>query len=77
MTAPEIDQQSGVPLYRQIKNILREEIITGKADPAEAITEALLLKRFGVSRAPIRQALGELADEGYVYRKQEIGRAHV
>ncbi|HZK32429.1 MAG TPA: GntR family transcriptional regulator [Corynebacterium sp.] len=73
MTAPEIDQQSGVPLYRQIKNILREEIITGKADPAEAITEALLLKRFGVSRAPIRQALGELADEGYVYRKQGRG----
>lgn len=73
MTVPELDQQSGVPLYRQIKDILREEIVTGEADPTEPITEALLLKRFGVSRAPIRQALGELADEGYVYRKQGRG----
>ncbi len=37
------------------------------------MTEALLLERFNVSRAPIRQALRELSDEGYVYRKQGKG----
>ncbi|MDR7303005.1 GntR family transcriptional regulator [Haloactinomyces albus] len=37
------------------------------------MTEAQLLSRFDVSRAPIRQALKELASEGYVYRKQGRG----
>lgn len=64
---------TGVPLYRQIKEILRQEIVDGTAAPDNPLTEAQLLKRFRVSRAPIRQALGELADEGYVYRKQGRG----
>ncbi len=37
------------------------------------MTEAQLLSRFEVSRAPIRQALQELTSEGYVYRKQGKG----
>lgn len=73
MTAASLDPSSGVPLYRQIKEILREEIVSGSADQVTPITEALLLERFPVSRAPIRQALKELADEGYVYRRQGKG----
>ena len=69
----ELLPSSGTPLYRQIKEILRQEIISGVASPDRPLTEAKLLERFGVSRAPIRQALGELADEGYVYRKQGRG----
>lgn len=69
----ELSASSGTPLYRQIKEILRREIISGMASPDRPLTEAKLLERFGVSRAPIRQALGELADEGYVYRKQGRG----
>lgn len=69
----ELRASSGVPLYRQIKEILRKEIVSGSADPVSPMTEAKLLQRFQVSRAPIRQALGELADEGYVYRKQGRG----
>ena len=69
----ELDLSSGVPLYRQIKNILRTEIAEGTADARTPLTEAQLLERFGVSRAPIRQALNELTNEGYVYRKQGKG----
>lgn len=69
----ELDPTTGIPLYRQIKEILREEISGGKADANRPMTEAQLLDRFNVSRAPIRQALSELADEGYVYRKQGKG----
>nr|WP_167949663.1 GntR family transcriptional regulator [Brevibacterium marinum] len=69
----EIDPSSGVPFYRQIKDILRTEISDGVVDEKTPITEALLLERFDVSRAPIRQALQELADEGYVYRMQGKG----
>lgn len=73
MTAPELNPDSGVPLYRQIKDILREEISSGSAHADEPMTEAKLIQRFGVSLAPIRQALSELTREGFVYRKQGKG----
>ena len=69
----ELDAASGVPLYRQIKDILRTEIIEETADPSTPMTEEQLLARFNVSRAPIRQALKELAGEGFVYRRQGKG----
>ena len=73
MAYGELDTSSGVPLYRQIREILRREIAEGIADPRKPMTEAQLLSRFEVSRAPIRQALQELASEGYIYRKQGKG----
>lgn len=73
MASDELDLSSGVPLYRQIKDILRAEIAGGVVDPQKPMTEAQLLDRFDVSRAPIRQALKELASEGYVYRRQAKG----
>lgn len=73
MNGGELDPSSGVPLYRQIKDILRAEIVSGAADPSKPMTEDRLLGRFDVSRAPIRQALRELVSEGYVYRKQGKG----
>ena len=73
MASGELDPSSGVPLYRQIKDLLRTEIVDGTADPLRPMTEDQLLSRFGVSRAPIRQALRELTTEGYVYRKQGKG----
>lgn len=73
MAPGELDPSSGVPLYRQIKDILRREVAEGVAVPDRPMTEAQLLNRFDVSLAPIRQALRELAAEGYVYRKQGKG----
>ncbi|MGP6170021.1 GntR family transcriptional regulator [Microbacterium sp. A204] len=73
MVAQELDLTSGIPMYRQIKDILRAEIVDGAADADNPMTEAQLLERFDVSRAPIRQALKELTLEGYVYRRQGRG----
>lgn len=73
MASAELDPTTGVPLYRQIMGILRSEIAEGRIDAQEPMTEEKLLARFGVSRAPIRQALSELANAGYVYRKQGRG----
>lgn len=73
MSTGELDPVSGVPMYKQIKEILRREITSGAADPNVPMTEAQLLERFGVSRAPIRQALSDLSTEGFVYRKQGKG----
>lgn len=68
-----IDRLSTVPLYSQIKQILIGELQGVGSATAPALTEASLMKRFHVSRAPIRQALKELVDEGYVVRQRAKG----
>jgi GntR family transcriptional regulator len=68
-----IDRNSTVPLYSQIKQILISELQIAGRGTAPALTEASLIKRFHVSRAPIRQALKALVDEGYVVRQRAKG----
>lgn len=68
-----IDRSSTVPLYSQIKQILIKELQGASLGNAPALTEASLIKRFHVSRAPIRQALKELVNEGYVVRQRAKG----
>ena len=53
--------------------ILRDEIASGQIDASTAMTDANLLARFGVSLAPIRQALNELRRDGVLYRQQGKG----
>ena len=73
-TKPTIDRSSAVPLYKQIKEILISEIQAAVGETGRPIsTEHELVQRFHVSRAPVRQALKELADEGYVYRERAKG----
>jgi GntR family transcriptional regulator len=67
-----VDRSSGVPLYRQIKRVLLEEIRRSD-DESPLMTEEELIRRFHVSRAPVRQALRELSDEGIVYRERAKG----
>ncbi len=68
-----IDRSSTLPLYSQIKQILIRELQGAQNGAAPALTEASLIKRFHVSRAPIRQALKELVDDGYVVRQRAKG----
>lgn len=69
-----IDRQSPIPLYKQIKEILIKELQAASVETGRPFsTEHELVERFRVSRAPVRQALKELADEGYVYRERAKG----
>ena len=69
-----IDRGSAVPLYKQIKQILIEELQANQGKVGKPFsTEEELVRRFHVSRAPVRQALKELAQEGYVYRERAKG----
>jgi GntR family transcriptional regulator len=72
MSSDVLERRSGMPLYRQIKRILVEEIRRSE-DESPLMTEEELIRRFRVSRAPVRQALRELADEGIVYRERAKG----
>ena len=68
-----IDRNSTVPLYSQIKQILIGELQGEDRASVPNLTEVSLIKRFHVSRAPIRQALKELVDDGYVVRQRAKG----
>ncbi len=66
-----LDAQSGLPLYRQLAVLLRQEIKRGKYPRgAQLPTEQALMDRFGVTRPTIRGAFGELRAEGLVITSQ-------
>lgn len=69
-----LHKESTVPLYRQLKEILKEAIRRGEFRPGDRLpTEMELCETFGVSRITVRQALNELANEGFLYRQQGSG----
>jgi DNA-binding GntR family transcriptional regulator len=45
---------------------LRSEILGGRTDPGERLVEEQLTRRLGISRAPLREALRLLAEQGLV-----------
>jgi GntR family transcriptional regulator len=64
-----LSDETGVPLYIQIRNLLRERIRLGEWDADEPMpTEEELVAHFGVSRTTVRQAMSDLANEGLVVR---------
>lgn len=69
-----IDRQGSLPIYYQLKEIIKREIEEGRIKPGERIpTEFELCDQFTISRAPVRQALTELVNEGLLYRQRGSG----
>jgi GntR family transcriptional regulator, arabinose operon transcriptional repressor len=57
-----------------VKEQIIEWITSGKVNPGEKIySENELVKMFGVSRHTVRQAVGDLVHEGWLYREQGAG----
>lgn len=54
----------GVPAYEQLRDLLREEIISGKILPDTRLTILEVAKRFDVSHMPVREAFQWLQGEG-------------
>lgn len=57
---------SAETLPSKIYRILRDAIIKGQLQPGERLVQDDLAKSLGVSRMPIREAIKQLAAEGYV-----------
>ena len=53
-------------LSQKIYRVLKTEIIKGTIKPGTKLLEGKIAKQMGVSRTPIREALRELAAEGFV-----------
>jgi len=73
-TRVSIRRDSPLPLYYQIREILRQEI-SSKRLPLGALfpSESQLMERFSVSRTTVRKALDDLAVEGVLHRVQGQG----
>lgn len=62
------------PLYHQLRQFLREQIVSGElADGQQLPREEELAKRLGISRVTVRLALAELAEEGLLVRQRGRG----
>lgn len=64
----------GLPLYSIIYSDIKQDILSGKLRPGDMIPkESALAKTYGSSKAPIRQAMGNLEMEGFIVRRQGKG----
>jgi GntR family transcriptional regulator len=63
-----------MPLYHQLKQVLRRQIEAGRPGIGEMLPpERELIEQFGISRITVRQALTELESEGLLVRRHGKG----
>ena len=67
----------GIPAARQstdqIHRLLRGDILAAVLRPGEAMSEARMAVRFGVSRTPVREAFKRLVEEGFLMVVPQVG----
>lgn len=69
-----IDKQSGIPIYIQIQNDIKQKIEEGYWQVGTAIpAERQLAEMFNVSRMTVRQAIQGLVDDGVLQRRVGAG----
>jgi GntR family transcriptional regulator len=62
------------PLYRQIKILITESLVSGEWRPGDLIpSEIELASRFSVSQGTVRKAISELAEQNFLVRQQGKG----
>lgn len=60
-------------LRESVTSAIRQKILTGELEPGLKLTEQKLAEEFGSSRAPIREALRQLEQEGLVEYSRNVG----
>lgn len=53
-------------LGHQIAEVIRNDILFGRLAPGERVSQQMLCDRYGTSRMPVRDALRQLAYEGFI-----------
>src|SRR5258707_11237923 len=70
-----INRDSPVPLHHQMRNYLLGCLERGELQPGQQLLqEREYASRFGISLAPVRQAILDLVKEGYFYRDRKSTR---
>ncbi|MHB0871250.1 MAG: GntR family transcriptional regulator [Chloroflexota bacterium] len=69
-----IDERSPIPLYYQLREVVRARIEGGLWQPGEQLPpEVELCQEFNLSRGTVRQALADLVREGLLQRRRGKG----
>ena len=69
-----LDKDSMVPLYRQLARSVEKRIQDGSFPEGSRIpSEQELMRRFGLSRVTVRQAMEDLFQRSIIVRKQGLG----
>ena len=71
-----LKSDSPIPLYYQLREIIRDKIISSEWEYGKEIpSELKLCDEFNLCRATVKQALDGLVNEGLIVRKKE--KAHL
>ena len=57
----------------QLRDLIEEDIASGRLPPGSRLEESALAERFNVSRTPVREALAQLASAGLVEMRPRQG----
>jgi GntR family transcriptional regulator len=69
-----LDREAPLPLYVQLRDALLREVREGGLQPGDRFaSEAAIRERYRVSRATVRQALGDLEASGVIRKVQGLG----
>ena len=69
-----IKNGSAVPIYEQIKNAIRDEILNGKLVSGEKLPSVRALAReLSISILTVKKAYDELENEGFIESRQGLG----
>ncbi len=69
-----INRASKLPLYHQLYELLRGDILLGRWQPGDLLPpESELVERYQLSRTTVRQVLDMLVNEGLIYRQRGRG----
>lgn len=72
-TAAPVVGRHGGSAYVRVLERLREEILAGRLEPGQKLLEIPIAAEFGVSRAPVREAIRRLEQAGLVVRSMQEG----
>lgn len=69
-----IDRKNPMPLYLQLRDLLRASIVSGEYPAGSQLpTEQELSARYGLGRATVRSALDQLEREGLIEKRHGVG----
>ena len=74
MSGVQVNKSGPIPIARQLEESIADLIARGEFAPGQRLpTEMDLCKRLGISRTPVRQALGQLVARGLLVRQAGRG----
>jgi len=69
-----LEKIDGIPVFVQVREKLREEVLSGKYKPGSQLpSEDELASQFSISRITLRRSIEDLVKEGLIYRRHGQG----